>query len=558
MNRTRKSSLALLTALPLLSSCFYLTHGTHISFPGKTQTDSSASMDYKDGDDNFSYQAKSTGDSSNLTLSNIGAGFDYHYLPSTGNSKILVVPIQFQDDSFTQAELSRIQNTFFGDSSDTYWESVSSFYKKSSFGKLNISGTVADPLTYQGTVSEFQTAYNSASKENKVYTDSLLQSALNKQVTKGVDLSSFDSDSDGYIDAVWMVYSSKMDSSEDAWWAYTTWAGLTSSNSSSSVTFSGMKASCYSWASVDFMLEGSNLSSSFLTTNGDAHTFVHETGHMMGLDDYYSYDYDYSKGLYDTPLGGVDMMDFNIGDHNPFSKALLGWKTPFEVTEAYLKANNYKVTLTDFPTTGYSILLPVIHNGTDTYYGNAFAEYLLVDLYTPLGLNSQDTSGYAGNGLATFTNAGIRVTHINSSVGKIVVNSTNDGLVWDGTTYTGIPSADKDNNLGYDHVYYPIFSNTRSRSYAKIKDDTDFYRGRLISLLPATGSKIQGSSHNIKTYAGNSSLYKKGDSFGLKNGAYSDFYFDTGDKPQFGFTVESLSTSTSGASATLVFSQFGE
>ena len=52
---------------------------------------------------------------------------------------------------------------------------------------------------------------------------------------------------------------------------------------------------------------------------------IHETGHALGLPDYY--DYDDSVGPRGG-VGGLDMMDANWGDHNSFSKFLLGWLTP--------------------------------------------------------------------------------------------------------------------------------------------------------------------------------------------------------------------------------------
>jgi M6 family metalloprotease-like protein len=48
----------------------------------------------------------------------------------------------------------------------------------------------------------------------------------------------------------------------------------------------------------------------------------------LGLPDYY--DYDDTTG----PKGGVggwDMMDYNGGDHNAFSKYLLGWIDPLVI-----------------------------------------------------------------------------------------------------------------------------------------------------------------------------------------------------------------------------------
>ena len=91
------------------------------------------------------------------------------------------------------------------------------------------------------------------------------------------------------------------------------------------------------WASQEFMFDAgyydeegnhSNWTTEQLASGNakpDAHTFIHETGHMIGLDDYYSYDR--GKGDYGG-LGGLDMMDFNIGDHNGYSKWMLGWLHP--------------------------------------------------------------------------------------------------------------------------------------------------------------------------------------------------------------------------------------
>ena len=57
-------------------------------------------------------------------------------LPSKGSPSILVIPVVFTDCSLNEEELSyyhnKIDDTFFGESEDTYWESVSSFYNKSS------------------------------------------------------------------------------------------------------------------------------------------------------------------------------------------------------------------------------------------------------------------------------------------------------------------------------------------------------------------------------------------------------------------------------------------
>ena len=67
-------------------------------------------------------------------------------VPSTGNVKLLVLPIQFSDYSFSSNFLSDLNIVLNGRESDQttgYWESLASFYKKSSFGKLNLSFEIA-------------------------------------------------------------------------------------------------------------------------------------------------------------------------------------------------------------------------------------------------------------------------------------------------------------------------------------------------------------------------------------------------------------------------------
>jgi len=543
----KKKTLSLLLLLPLLHSCFYYHVVKGFDFHNNL---SDAPMTHSDEKSYLSFSrvpASGVYEEANLNLGKIGEGLDYHYLPATGDSKILVVPVQFSDDKFTATELTRLKETFFGTSDDTYWESVASFYEKSSGNKVHLSGTVTKAVTISDTISGFTKKAKSASG---TYTDSVLYSAISALATSSssnpdpINLSDYDSNDDGYVDAVWMVYSAPYDPDEsDVWWAYTTWASLYDKDGNP-LTVSGKRLSCYSWASIDFLLEGYSSSAypagrqsleSAKLKNGDAHTFIHETGHMMGLDDYYSYDYSSSERNYDTPVGGVDMMDFNIGDHDAFSKYLLGWYTPTVLTDAYLKANNYTVTLRDFESTGASFLLPCSsQDGRDP-----FGEYLLLQFYTPTGLNAFDTVPYT-NALGTYKTYGVQVFHVDNRIGKVVYDTDSKSLRWDGNVYAGIPGPDSDIGLGEDHVYLPIFSNTKSRSFAKLKETDEYYRGRLISLLPATGWKIQGAKTG---YSKDSSLFTEGASFGRKDGIYSTFSFDDGTLPSYGFTVGEVSKS---------------
>ena len=515
-----------LAFLPTLSSCFYLENGRKETKISTIDPSHSSDAVYKEPNYPAGYKKE------NLTNANIGLGSFYRYLPTTGNSKILVVPVETSNESFTSKELDLIEKGFFGSSKETGWESVASFYEKSSYGALHISGEVAPTVKLNMTTSELEAIAKSYDKQGKTYTDTLLANVIKLlDDKKAVNLADYDTNSDGYVDGVWLVYSATYNSSSDFYWAYTTWA-------MDNTTYSGKKLSCYAWASVDFLTEMDYSSLLDHTNIADAHTFIHETGHMLGLDDYYSYDYDYSpkthSGNTDTPIGGVDMMDFNIGDHNSFSKYLLGWKKPTVITDEYLSANNNTLTLRSQTETGDSFLIPV----DSSYNGTALDEYLLVEYYTPTGLNEMDAKKpYGDSGLGTYTKNGVLVYHINATVGKIVPDSKGNPH-WDGYAYDMLPSYSSD--WGKYYLFAFLYSNTRSYSWDSNISDTglSFYRGRLISLLPSSGNRVEG----LKTgFADNNVLFGAGSSF---ENSYSDFKFDDGNKCKYSFTVNSTNSSS--------------
>lgn len=519
-----------------LSSCFYFRHGSG-GLVSTRQKDSGSSrpIHYVN---QVSYQTVKTGSAFNLNNTNIGLGYGYHYLPSTGDVKLLVLPIASSDYEFTTTQLSRLSQGFFGESGDTGWESVSSFYEKSSGNKLHITGAVAPVVQFTQSADELFAEHQDLAKNGVQATDVFLKSALSAIAEqKKFDFSPYDTNHDGYINAVWMVYAMpevKKGDKSDLYWAFTTWT-------SDTTKFSGLYASTYAWASIDFLDAGK-----YENHKADAHTFIHETGHMMGLDDYYSYDAD-AETNFDSPVGGIDMMDFNIADHDSFSKFLLGWYKPTLVTEEYLKSNNYRLTLPSFENTGKSFLIPAKSNGEISYNQTPFDEYLLVEYYTPTGLAKKDAFlPYGDSGISAYSQDGVLVYHVNASIGKLVL-SGDGSLVSDGNVYDALP--DYDDTWGKSFLYAYLNSNTQSRSYGQVIDDSqsNYYRTRLLSLLPATGKKTiytrEGLSSNRSLFQPHTSLKK----------SYRDFRFDDGSYPAFDFEVTSIRENTD---CTLLFSGF--
>lgn len=503
----KKSILLSLLLLPFLSSCDF-----HLPFVSTNGSISSDGTGYGEPQYDRTFSAE------NLTVENVGAWNGQVYMPHFGSARILVVPIQFADDSFSEIELQRLEATFFGTSAQTGWESVASYYEKSSYGNLSITGEVAPTISLRVTASEAERM------DSTSFTESLLDQSL-ESLSQEMDLSSFDGNGDGYIDAVWMVYSAPFRSDSELFWAFTSW-------SSSRLTYSGLKACSYSWASIDFLTEGNYLPTGS-AYNGDGHTFIHETGHLMGLDDYYSYDA--GGGNVDSPTGGTMMMDYNIGDHDAFSKYLLSWVDPIVVTKDLLDRQDDTLTLSSFEETGECLILPIGKDGNADFNGTPFDEYLIIEYYTPTGLNAQDARIPYQNQLSMFTESGILVYHVNSRIGKLSPSFSGIlGLEWDGCSYDRIPVANSQN-----YLYYYIYSNTRSYCFDTRFDDEglSFYRGRLLSLLPANGRKTLFQANFM---ASNSSLYQNGDSFLLPGGTYEEFVFDDGSTPLYGFEVESM------------------
>src|SRR5574344_1487142 len=65
-------------------------------------------------------------------------------LNSKGNLKALLLPVEVTDYPFSEKTMTDMNLAFNGESADTkYWESVYSYYNKSSHGALSLKTTIA-------------------------------------------------------------------------------------------------------------------------------------------------------------------------------------------------------------------------------------------------------------------------------------------------------------------------------------------------------------------------------------------------------------------------------
>ena len=269
-------------------------------------------------------------------------------MPTTGNIRTFALLIDFSDyphDSLNNqgAIHSKLFDT--GEPLAFPYDSLAAYYRRSSYGLLELSG---------GTTFEwYTTSYNrSTIVQTDTGRENLIKEVLNYYDSLGHDFSQYDNDGDGTIDFFIVIWTGPDTGWANFWWPYQ------AHFYDSTYTLDGKTLWDYSWqweADPDPAYEGIFY----------ADVAIHEMGHGLGLPDYY--DYDNTVG----PSGGVgwiDMMDDTWGDHNCFSKWLLGWITPTVVARG-------GKTL-DLPPSGSSPSAVLVMPGIST--DNVFGEYFLV------------------------------------------------------------------------------------------------------------------------------------------------------------------------------------
>jgi M6 family metalloprotease-like protein len=298
-------------------------------------------------------------------------------MPTKGNVKVFALLISFSDYGPTNTPAS-IAGKLFGNGTDAPpYESVRNYYRRSSYNQLEIGGT---------TLGWYRTAYPRSSVTSP---ESLIKEALSS-FDATTDFSQYDNDGDGTIDYFLVLWTGP-----DTGWGSLWWGWYTFGFSDTSFTLDGKRLGGYSW-----QWESNPVGRPFYP--GVA---IHETGHALGLPDYY--DYDYTVG----PPGGVgylDMMDGNWGDHNCFSKFLLDWLTPTVVAGG---ANT--ISLRAAGAFGDAVIFA---KGAT---GGSFAEYFMVQNRTRTG---NDT---------TYPRDGLLVWHVDAQVDPsgynyVYNNSTTD------------------------------------------------------------------------------------------------------------------------------------
>lgn len=290
-------------------------------------------------------------------------------LPSTGDVKTFTLLLDFPDAKAPAHQtVEVINNHIYGEGLPERFpvESLTSFYKRSSYDQLNIGGNV---------IGWYTTPYP---RNDITDARTVIKEALTYYETQGHDFSQYDNDGDGYIDYFSVVWTGAVGEWASLWW------GWQSSFSDASYTLSGKQLAAFSWQWLSWNNE---------TDDFHPSTLIHETGHGLGLPDFY--DYDGNIG----PVGGVgglDMMDATWGDHGAFSKFALSWIEPKVIASA-----NNTVSLTPSSSTKEALIIM-----PDLTLEKKYSEYFIVQNRDKMG-NDQ-----------YMPNEGLLIWHINAATNE--------------------------------------------------------------------------------------------------------------------------------------------
>lgn len=229
-------------------------------------------------------------------------------MPSTGEVKMLVLPIAYPD--YPQMEETYDEQALYDEYFAEYdpnlkisKQSVRGYYEAMSYGKLKISGEVLPVYKAPET-----SVYYAKASLKEYPQNGLIKSALEYYVSQGLDLAGYDSDGNGYVDALSVKYllpTTAVAGGEDwRYWNAQIWA-------LNDTEINGIKADSYLFSGIQDHVS----------------TDDHEIGHLLGLLDNYN-----TTGACVIDNGLEDIMSCSGYYFSVYYKYLLGWIDPLVLT----------------------------------------------------------------------------------------------------------------------------------------------------------------------------------------------------------------------------------
>lgn len=462
-------------------------------------------------------------------------GISTNFLPTTGSPNILVIPIAFSDVTLTDDKDTILSNidAVINKEEKVEYESLCSYYQKSSFGKLNIKATISDIYTSNYTFAHLNTLSNSQEHSDQIVVDATKWYFENNKDT----YSTFDLNNDKYFDSIICIYLAPYSgynnveyNNSSLFWAYVkSIYGI-----KTSIPNTDIRPGNYMWCSY-YLLKNKN---NVLT----ARTLIHETGHLLSLFDYYSHSFSDSKLEYRyKPLGDVDMMISEVYDHNCYSKFVLNWVQP------YLIDSEGSITISSSAINGDCLLIP-----TSSFNNSSADEYLLLEYFTPTKLNEYDSKNvYVDRpSIPLINESGIKLYHIDSRIGCFSSMMGDDYYIKDIKNFDTSIFATYGTSRYVDYIYTNTpsgYFDDTGNTYISLNrsltlpDYDPFYQDyRLISIITPEGYNYSTGSKNFT----NKSLFKNQGYTDFTNEAFLNQFpketFNNGSPFKLNFKIDSM------------------
>ena len=289
--------------------------------------------------------------------------FPSYFMPAEGEVGALVIPVEFVDFRFQEDPVQTLESMFGGEGT-AYVPSVADYFVRASYGEMQLRPEVQPVVRLSGTRKSY------SGDHAKLISDLLAVIS-----DRGVDLHEFDRNGDGILDGLYLIWAGRAESAGSDWWPY-------SDTFYFEYEVCGIQIGSFSSLSYELMTQDSLLRQ---------YTAIHETGHQLGLTDYYA-------NSYTSGTNAAVMMDRNEGDEDCFSKMLLGWISPQVVTSSCY------ITLQSASTNADAALI-----APSSWDGNYLSEYFMAEYVTPEA-NQQNQPLSAGGG--------VRIWHVSAATSQ--------------------------------------------------------------------------------------------------------------------------------------------
>ena len=238
-------------------------------------------------------------------------------MAAIGNAHVVALRVSFPDRPFAEEDTLEALQALIGpravgeaalpSAGGFPYENLHDYYLRASYGALTVTGEAFD---------------YAAQHERDFYTANigqLYKEALDHLEASGIDLARFDANGDGRIDAVYLHFAGG-----DTGWGSVWWSNEQVLEVPDAVYADG---TVRLWNAVAL--------SNPCDQPWAAQTIIHETGHVLGLPDYYQYASQQGGSADRTGILTFDIMMQNQGDHNGFSKWMLGWLPDSKITRIF-------------------------------------------------------------------------------------------------------------------------------------------------------------------------------------------------------------------------------